>query len=69
MPEMPLPWTSAATVHQAEGATALRLGTTVDEAALILRARARVDGRPLVDVALDVLASVPATRLLRTDSR
>jgi len=69
MPETTQPWTAAAKVHQAEGALALGLATTVDEAAFILRARAQVHGRPLVDVALDVLAAVPATRLLWTDSR
>jgi hypothetical protein len=67
MPEMSLPWTSAAKVHQAEGALALRLETTVDEAARILRARAQVDERALLDVALDVLASVPAAQRLRVD--
>jgi hypothetical protein len=33
-----LPWTQAATVHQAEGVLSSRLGTDIDQAAQLIRA-------------------------------
>ena len=43
-------------VHQATGIVQLQLGVPTDEAFLMLRARAFALGRPLVDVATDVVA-------------
>jgi len=44
-----------AQVHQATGMVMVQLGVSVDEAFLLLRARAFGDGRPLRDVATDVV--------------
>jgi len=43
-------------VHQASGMVAARLGVGVGEALVRLRAHAYAEGRPLADVALDVIA-------------
>ena len=45
-----------AEVHQAAGMLAVRLGTTVGEALVRLRAHAYAEGRPLAEVARDVVA-------------
>jgi GAF domain-containing protein len=42
-------------VHQATGMVQVQLGVTIEDAFLALRARAFADGRPLVDVATDVI--------------
>jgi GAF domain-containing protein len=42
-------------VHQATGMVTVQLGVTVDEAFLMLRARAFAAGRPLADIARDVV--------------
>lgn len=52
--------TRQATVFQAQGMIMVQLGVGLDEALVRLRARAYADGRPLTDVAHDVL-----TRRLR----
>jgi hypothetical protein len=43
-------------VHQATGMVMVQLGVSIEEAFLALRARAFSDGRPLSDLATDVLA-------------
>jgi hypothetical protein len=43
-------------VHQATGMVQVQLGITTEDAFLMLRARAFAAGRPLVDVATDVVA-------------
>ena len=43
-------------VHQATGIVQVQLGVATEEAFLMLRARAFALGRPLVDVATDVVA-------------
>lgn len=42
-------------VHQATGMVKVQLGITMEEAFLMLRARAFADGRPVADVATDVV--------------
>lgn len=42
-------------VHQATGMVKLQAGVTIEEAFLMLRARAFADGRPVADVAKDVV--------------
>ena len=49
-------------VHQAAGMVATQLGVPVDEALLRLRAHAFSSGRPLTDIARDVVS-----RTLRLD--
>jgi AmiR/NasT family two-component response regulator len=51
-----------AEVHQASGMVSVQLGITVAEGLLRLRARAFAEGRPLADVAADVV-----TRRIRLD--
>lgn len=55
-----LPWTEAAKVHQAEGVLSSRLAIDIDEAALLIRAYRDEAQASLTDIALDVLASLPA---------
>jgi hypothetical protein len=43
-------------VHQATGMVQVQLGVTTEEAFLMLRARAFASGRPLADLATDVVA-------------
>jgi hypothetical protein len=43
-------------VHQASGMVSVQLDRTVGDALLLLRARAFADGRPLLDLARDVVA-------------
>jgi GAF domain-containing protein len=43
-------------VHQATGMVTAQTGVTVDQAFLMLRARAFADGRPLAELATDVVA-------------
>ena len=43
-------------VHQATGMVQAQTGVTIDQAFLMLRARAFADGRPLVELAADVVA-------------
>lgn len=47
---------SRAEVHQAAGTVSVQAGVSVAEGLLLLRARAHSDGRPLIDVARDVVA-------------
>jgi hypothetical protein len=42
-------------VHQATGMVEVQLGVSIEEAYLILRARAFASGRPLLDVAVDIV--------------
>jgi hypothetical protein len=43
-------------VHQATGMVMAQVGVTLDQAFLLLRARAFADGRPLAELATDVVA-------------
>jgi hypothetical protein len=43
-------------VHQATGMVMAQVGVTIDQAFLLLRARAFADGRPLAELATDVVA-------------
>jgi hypothetical protein len=43
-------------VHQATGMVMAQAGVTIDQALLVLRARAFADGRPLAELASDVVA-------------
>ena len=43
-------------MHQATGYVSVRASVGIDEALLLLRARAYASGRPLLEVARDVLA-------------
>jgi hypothetical protein len=43
-------------VHQATGMVLVQTGMTIDQAFLMLRARAFADGRPLAELAADVVA-------------
>ena len=47
-----------AEVHQAQGIVMVVLGVGVDEALLVMRARASALGRPVADLARDVVSGV-----------
>jgi hypothetical protein len=51
-----------AAVHQAEGALVARLGVPVEEAAELLRARARDSGVTVEEMADEILAPLPGLR-------
>ena len=55
-PALDAPVTYRAEVHQATGYVSVRAAVGIDEALLLLRARAYASGRPLLEVARDVLA-------------